>query len=39
MGDRWFSDKLNDSRYLWLPVKFKENGDMELSFVAEWSLR
>ncbi|MBP5153343.1 MAG: family 43 glycosylhydrolase [Lachnospiraceae bacterium] len=39
MGDRWFSDKLNDSRYLWLPVSFKENGDMELSFVAEWSLR
>ncbi|MCR4727705.1 MAG: glycoside hydrolase family 43 protein [Lachnospiraceae bacterium] len=39
MGDRWFADTLNDSRYIWLPIVFKENGDMEISFVSEWKLR
>ncbi len=39
MGDRWFEDALNDSRYIWLPVEFKENGDMEISFVSEWQLQ
>ncbi len=39
MGDRWFSDKLNDSRYIWLPIEFKDNGDMEIRFVSEWSLK
>ena len=39
MGDRWFSEKLNDSRYIWLPIVFKENGQMEISFVSEWSLK
>ncbi len=39
MGDRWFSDKLNDSRYIWLPIVFKENGDMEISFVSDWRLQ
>lgn len=38
MGDRWFSDRLNDSRYLWLPLNFKDNGDMELTYTAEWTL-
>ena len=38
MGDRWFSEQLHDSRYIWLPLKFRENGDMELSFVNEWKL-
>lgn len=39
MGDRWFENDLSDSRYIWLPVEFKENGDMEISFVAEWQLQ
>ncbi|MBR6359204.1 MAG: family 43 glycosylhydrolase [Lachnospiraceae bacterium] len=39
MGDRWFADTLNDSRYVWLPIVFKENGDMEISFVNEWTLQ
>ncbi len=39
MGDRWFSDKLNDSRYIWLPVKFDESGNMSISFVSEWKLK
>ena len=39
MGDRWFEDNLSDSRYIWLPVEFKENGDMEISFVSEWQLQ
>ncbi len=39
MGDRWFSEKLNDSRYIWLPITFKEDGGMELSFTAEWELK
>jgi hypothetical protein len=39
MGDRWFADTLNDSRYIWLPIVFKDNGDMEISFVSNWKLR
>ncbi|MCR5585336.1 MAG: glycoside hydrolase family 43 protein [Lachnospiraceae bacterium] len=39
MGDRWFADTLNDSRYIWLPIVFKENGDMEISFVSNWKLQ
>ena len=39
MGDRWFADTLNDSRYIWLPVNFDDNGDMSISFVAEWKLK
>lgn len=38
MGDRWNSDELNDSRYIWLPINFDENGRMSISFVDEWSL-
>lgn len=36
MGDRWFADELSDSRYIWLPISFKEDGAMEISFVREW---
>ena len=38
MGDRWNSDKLNDSRYIWLPVVFDENGNMSISYTEEWML-
>ncbi len=38
MGDRWNADNLTDSRYVWLPIDFDENGDMSFSFVSEWKL-
>ncbi len=38
MGDRWFSEKLNDSRYIWLPVSFGPNGEMKLEYVSNWKL-
>lgn len=38
MGDRWFSNKLNDSRYLWLPIEFDESGKMTIKFVKEWAM-
>ncbi|MCM1188938.1 MAG: glycoside hydrolase family 43 protein [bacterium] len=36
MGDRWNSEKLSDSRYVWLPVEFSEDGSMELRWQDEW---
>ncbi len=36
MGDRWNSDNLGDSRYIWLPVEFSEDGRMELRWLDEW---
>ena len=36
MGDRWNSDNLGDSRYIWLPVEFTERGEMELRWRDEW---
>ncbi len=39
MGDRWFSDKLNDSRYIWLPISFTDKGEMRIGFVSEWTLK
>lgn len=38
MGDRWFANELSDSRYIWLPITFGEDGKMEISFVREWTL-
>ncbi len=38
MGDRWFSEKLHDSRYIWLPISFGANGEMKLEFVSNWKL-
>lgn len=38
MGDRWFADELSDSRYVWLPISFGEDGRMEISFVREWKI-
>lgn len=37
MGDRWNSEKLWDSRYIWLPIEFSEDGEMELRWLDEWS--
>ena len=38
MGDRWNSEELNNSRYIWLPVVFDENGHMSISYTEEWML-
>lgn len=45
MGDRWSSPEvsgtsgdLRDSRYVWLPVEFDQNGKMILRYYDEWTL-
>ncbi len=38
MGDRWNSDNLSDSRYIWLPLDFDSEGNMSLSWQDEWAL-
>lgn len=38
MGDRWFSDRLAESQYIWLPVSFDEEGGMHLAYQEEWTL-
>ena len=38
MGDRWFKDKLEDSRYIWLPFQVKEDGTFTLEWRDRWSL-
>ncbi|MGF7146356.1 hypothetical protein HNQ56_004823 [Anaerotaenia torta] len=38
MGDRWFSEDLANSRYVWLPVDFDKEGNAFISFVEEWTL-
>lgn len=45
MGDRWSSPEvsgtsgdLRDSRYVWLPVEFDQNGKMVLRYYDEWTL-
>lgn len=38
MGDRWFADQLDDSRYIWLPISFGEKGEMEISYIREWKI-
>lgn len=36
MGDRWNSDNLGDSRYIWLPVAFNEEGNMSIHWTEQW---
>ncbi|MBO5351710.1 MAG: family 43 glycosylhydrolase, partial [Lachnospiraceae bacterium] len=38
MGDRWNSDDLANSRYIWLPISFDEEGHMSISYQEEWLL-
>lgn len=38
MGDRWNSEDLANSRYVWLPVQFDAEGSMSLSYADEWTL-
>lgn len=39
MGDRWYSDDLANSGYIWLPVDFNEEGSMNIAYQKEWSLQ
>ncbi len=38
MGDRWNADDLTNSRYIWLPLEFAEDGSMSITYVDEWQL-
>ncbi len=38
MGDRWNSEDLKNSRYIWLPISFDEAGNMSISYTDEWTL-
>ncbi|MFM2292197.1 MAG: hypothetical protein RIS29_2010 [Bacteroidota bacterium] len=38
MGDRWNSSKLSDSRYIWLPVVFTQNGSIQIRSKSNWRL-
>lgn len=37
MGDRWNSEDLPNSRYIWLPMAFDEEGGLTLGWQDEWS--
>ena len=36
-GDRWNGENLEDSRYIWLPIEFK-NGRLTIRWQSSWSL-
>lgn len=38
MFDKWNKKDLINSRYIWLPLKFKENGDIDIAWQAEWNI-
>lgn len=38
MGDRWNSEDLANSRYIWLPVQFTQEGKIELFWEEEWKI-
>jgi hypothetical protein len=38
MADRWKQWDLADSRYVWLPLEFAEDGKPILRFREKWSL-
>lgn len=38
MGDRWNAGYLRDSRYVWLPVEFQEDGRIALRRDENWKL-
>ena len=38
MADIWNKDNLGDSRYVWLPIQFLENGSIEIRWMDEWDL-
>lgn len=38
MADRWFKDRLEDSRYIWLPFRIREDGTFRLRWRDQWDL-
>ena len=38
MGDRWFSNNLRDSRYVWLPIEFDIDGFIYIRKYSNWDL-
>ena len=38
MGDRWFSNNLKDSRYVWLPIEFDSQGHISIRKHSNWDL-
>ena len=38
MGDRWFSNNLKDSRYVWLPIEFDSQGHIYIRKYSNWDL-
>lgn len=38
MADRWIPKNAIDGRYIWLPIKFDENGIPYLEWMNEWNL-
>lgn len=39
MADRWYPRSLKNSRYVWLPISFKEDGTPEIRWHDSWSLK
>jgi len=38
MGDRWISNRLQDSTYVWLPFVVQSDGAVRLEFLSKWNL-
>ncbi|MGP4039867.1 FIMAH domain-containing protein [Gracilibacillus sp. D59] len=38
MGDRWNRNDLANSRYVWLPIEFGQNGELSIDWYNEWQL-
>lgn len=38
MFDKWNKTDLINSRYIWLPVQFKDNGDIDIAWQPEWNI-
>lgn len=39
MADRWNSEDLANSRYIWLPIKFSDDGEISIEYTEEWKLK
>lgn len=39
MADRWNPQDLPDSRYIWLPIRFKSDGAIAIEWLDRWDLR
>jgi hypothetical protein len=38
MADRWIPTDLKNSRYIWLPIRFDEAGNILIRWINEWNL-